>query len=305
MSKPTVLLTGATGFVGRQVIPWLIKDVELHCVSRKARVATGANVTWHAADLLDASACIKLIMHIRPTHLIHLAWNTKHGKFWMAPDNVLWRDAGLALANAFGQVGGKRLIICGTGAEYSSSASSPLDESVSPTDAETLYGQAKNAFRLETQIIADKYGISYSWARIFNVYGAFEYHRRLIPSIIRAIMHNKPAKCTSGRQIRDFIDVRDLGNSIATLALSNVNGIINIGSGHQANISSIAKTIGHLMRRPDLIMLGALPERPGESLVQVPNLTRIQNELGFFPAINLECGLHDAISWWKKNDRLS
>ena len=54
------------------------------------------------------------------------------------------------------------------------------------------------------------------------------------------------------------------------------------------------------MGRPDLIALGALPDRPGEPLHQAPRLTRMRDELGFVPRIGFEQGLRDAISWWRR-----
>lgn len=298
-SRPLVLLTGASGFVGRQVAARLSASVELHCVSRKPRAATGGTVTWHVADLLDAAACERLVASVRPSHLVHLAWHTAHGEFWTAPDNMRWRDTGMALVRAFGRAGGKRLLICGTGAEYATSAPSPLDENGSLVAPETLYGQAKNALRIGAQEIADDFGIAFAWARIFNAFGAGEDRRRLVPGIIGAIMRNEPAKCSSGRQVRDFIDVRDLGGALAMLALSDLQGPINLGSGRQAKIAEIAQAIGRLMGRPELIALGALPDRPGEPLHQVPRLTRMRDELGFAPRIGHEQGLRDAISWWR------
>ena len=299
MSKPRILLTGTNGFVGRQLVACLPDSVELHCVSQSPQVAICGGVTWHAVDLLDDTACAKLISSVRPSHLAHLAWSTEHGKFWTAPDNIQWRDAGIALIRAFGQVGGKRLLICGTGAEYASSALSPLIENVSALEPETLYGQTKNALRIAAHQMADEYGVSYAWARIFNVYGAGEDSRRLVPSIIGALLRDETAKCSSGRQIRDFIDVRDLGAALAALLQSDLCGPINLGSGQEATVGKIAETIGRLMNKAGLIALGALPDRAGEPLVQVPKLTRMQDELGFVPQIGLEQGLRDAIISWK------
>ena len=283
MPRTRVLLTGANGFVGRQVVACLPDSVELHCVSRKTRAAMGRDVTWHAADLLEPADCEMLVSSVRPTHLLHLAWNTEHGKFWTAPDNKQWRDAGAVLVRAFASAGGKRLVMCGTGAEYSTTAVSPLNEASAPTQAETLYGQMKNELHVEASMIALATGISFAWGRIFNAYGAFESRGRLVPSIIDAIMRGELAKCSSGQQVRDFMDVRDLGAAVAALALSKVRGPVNLGSGHQVKIADVATTLGQLMGRPDLIALGALPDRPNEPLLQVPDLTRMRDELGFAP----------------------
>ena len=299
MTGARILVTGARGFVGRQAVPHFPETAELHLVSRHAQPSDSRNATWHGMDLLDPSACERLVKDVQPTHLVHLAWNTEHGKFWTAPDNEQWRDAGAVLVQTFAAVGGKRLVICGTGAEYSTTAVSPLNEANAPTQAETLYGQMKNELHVEASKIALATGISFAWGRIFNAYGAFESRGRLVPSIIDAIMHGETAKCSSGQQVRDFMDVRDLGAAVAALALSKVRGPVNLGSGHQVKIADVAQTIGRLMGRPDLIALGALPDRPGEPLLQVPDLTRLRDELGFEPKISLEQGLRDAIDWWQ------
>lgn len=297
-----LLLTGASGFIGRQVAASLSQGIELHCVSR-SHPRRGMQGVWHEVDLRDRHGCVRLIEDIRPTHLVHLAWNTEHGRFWDAPDNADWRDAGISLVEAFARTGGQRLVISGTCAEYSVTAPSPLHETEALVDPATPYGQAKRALHLEASRIADAYGVAFAWARLFYVYGIGEKPGRLVPSIIEAISRGLPARCSSGCQFRDFIDVRDLGEALARLTMSTIEGPINLGSGASATIAEIAQTIGALMGRPDLVALGALPDRAGEPLVQVPSVDRMKTELGFVPRIPLADGLRGAIRWWDRVER--
>lgn len=297
-----LLLTGASGFIGRQVAARLPQGIELHCASRSRSRNDGQGV-WHELDLRDRHRCVRLIEDIRPTHLVHLAWNTEHGRFWDAPDNADWRDAGISLVEAFARTGGQRAVISGTCAEYSVTAPSPLHETEAPVDPATPYGRAKHALHLEASKIADAYGVTFAWARLFYVYGIGEKPGRLVPSIISSISRGLPARCSSGRQLRDFIDVRDLGEALARLTMSAIEGPINLGSGVSSTIAEIAQTIGALMGRPDLVALGALPDRAGEPLAQVPSVDRMKMELGFIPSIPLADGLREAIRWWGQVDR--
>ena len=52
-------------------------------------------VIAHSCDLLDPSEQRRLIEAVRPSHLLHFAWYTAHGKFWTAPENVKWVAASL------------------------------------------------------------------------------------------------------------------------------------------------------------------------------------------------------------------
>jgi len=296
MAPHRLLLTGATGFVGRHVLTALPTELELHCVSRNTDGAE--NVIWHQVDLRDSKAVADLIREVQPTHLAHLAWNTEHGKFWHAQDNIAWRDAGIEMTSAFAECGGRRLIIAGTGAEYTADAVSPINELSNLLSPVTLYGQAKRDLFLAARDIAAAHKVSFSWPRIFNAYGEGEPAGRLVPSIINAILRGERAKCSSGIQQRDFVDTRDLGSAIAKLIFSGVEGPINLGSGQDATIGDIARLIGDLMDRSDLIALGALPDREGEPVVQVPDLKRMREDLKYKPKINHKRGLQDAIDWW-------
>ena len=82
-----VLVTGATGFIGRHCLePLVAREFEVHAVHNVRPVhATGPAsaddaVRWHACDLLSVGAAAALISEIAPTHLLHLAWYAVPGK---------------------------------------------------------------------------------------------------------------------------------------------------------------------------------------------------------------------------------
>lgn len=113
----SILVTGASGFIGRAVVPLLAaRGDTIHAVSRSAPRPPGDGVRWHQADLLvdDVGA---LLDDIRPSHLLHLAWYTVNGKFCTAEENRLWVDASLRLLRAFAVNGGRRAVVAGSCAE--------------------------------------------------------------------------------------------------------------------------------------------------------------------------------------------
>lgn len=292
--RPRLLLTGATGFVGRQVLPHIAPTFDVHCTSRDRQ--SSASLTWHIADLRDVDQCRRLVTDVRPDYLLHLAWNTEQDRFWEAADNDDWLESGRALCRAFAASGGTRLVVGGSCAEYAGDSPEPRREIEDESDAlpATRYGRAK----LELLRSLRGLNVQYAWARIFFPYGSGEGERRLVPSIARALLRGEPAECSSGRAVRDFIDVRELGRAIAMLVTSDVSGSINLGQGEYTRIADVASLLGELAGRPDLIRLGARADRPHEPQILVPDLGRQRSHLGFEPRIGLREGLAAALRWW-------
>jgi nucleoside-diphosphate-sugar epimerase len=90
------------------------------------------------------------------------------------------------------------------------------------------------------------------------------------------------------------MDVRDAGDALAALALSDLRGPINIAGGTGASIASIAELLGGISGRPDLLRYGALPDRAGDPPRIVAATRRLRDELGFRPRYALQQGLADA-----------
>jgi nucleoside-diphosphate-sugar epimerase len=118
--------------------------------------------------------------------------------------------------------------------------------------------------------------------------------------IIRALLKGEPARLTAGTQVRDFLDVRDLGRCLALLLASEVEGALNIASGEGVSVARIAGLLGDMIGRPELIQLGALPlprEEPGSIIADI---SRLATEVGAKPEIELEQGLSDAVASWRR-----
>jgi nucleoside-diphosphate-sugar epimerase len=96
-------------------------------------------------------------------------------------------------------------------------------EDVTPLNSGGLpYGVCKaSLFRL-CEAYSKTHNISFAWARIFHVYGPYESHKRLVSSVVRAILAGREAECTDGTQIRDMMHVKDAGSAIAAPCISPV-----------------------------------------------------------------------------------
>jgi nucleoside-diphosphate-sugar epimerase len=294
-----VLVTGATGFVGAQVMPLLSEaDWELHGVHRSGTPPSAGparRATWHGCDLRQVNEIRGLIDRVRPTHLLHLAWNAEHGAFWNAGDNRVWAHSTIELARAFAEQGGRRFVAAGTCAEYDwTGLSSVCREDETPCRPQTTYGQAKLMAATGVLALAREIGLSVAWCRLFFLYGPGEDARRVIPSVARALRAGERAKVTTGEQVRDFLHVSDAAGAFAALLSHPVTGAVNVGSGVAVTIRSLVETLARAAGRPDAVDFGAVPMQPGEPPMIVADVERLLST-GWRQKIALEQGLAAAI----------
>jgi nucleoside-diphosphate-sugar epimerase len=142
-------------------------------------------------------------------------------------------------------------------------------------------------------------GVTFSWARLFYLYGPHEHEARLAPSVARALLRGEVAACSSGLAVRDYMHVADVGAGLAALALSSVEGAVNVASGQGTTIAHLAQVLADLVGRPDLLHLGALPDRTDEPPRITADVKRLSQEVGFQPRFDLRSGLADALAYWR------
>lgn len=294
-----VLVTGATGFIGRHALPMLLaRGYEVHGVSFRGDQPRLCGLRWHRADLLDPAAVSKLINTLRPSHLLHFAWYAVPGKYRSSEENLRWCPAGIELLQAFARAGGARAVFAGTCFEYDF-AEGYCEENLTPCVPATKYGAAKLALAQQvTRFLCE--GVSTVWGRIFYLYGPHEPPSRLVPSVILSLLRGERARCTHGRQVRDFLHVEDIASAFVALLESEARGVVNIGSGERVTIRSIVERIASQLDAAGRLDFGAIEAPPGEPAVVLAATNRIRTEIGWNPRWPLTEGLAATIEWWRE-----
>jgi len=175
-----VLVTGASGFIGRNAVLELLNhDYEVHGLDLFAFNDCPEEVIWHKSDLFDNDQQKQVFKSINPTDLLHFAWYAQPGKFWNSCENLRWVKASIDLIHNFVQNGGKRAVFAGTCAEYDLNEQL-LSEEANRMVPSTLYGTCKNSLQQIFSSYCQQEGVSYSWGRIFFLYGPNEKSQRLV-----------------------------------------------------------------------------------------------------------------------------
>jgi nucleoside-diphosphate-sugar epimerase len=194
-------------------------------------------------------------------------------------------------------VGCRRFIGIGTCFEYDLDIGYLSESSL--TKPITLYAATKVALATVLRQFAQITEMEMAWVRLFYQYGPMEDERRLIPAIITSLLRDEVVKITKGEQIRDFLHIEDVASAICAVANSQLSGIVNVGSGQPVTVGKIALELGNLLRKPDLINLGALPYRPNDPMFICANNELLRKKTDWTQKYNLTTGLKNTIEWYK------
>mgnify|MGYP001302907269 FL=1 len=302
-----VLVSGGSGFIGRHCLAPLNKlGFDVHAIHNTSSKDLNQHVTWHQVDLLDPTQAARIIDAVRPSHLLHLAWSFGAGGADAAPKGTSpfgyrWTVATLDLIRHFAEAGGQRLVTVGSSFEYDWGGDGICIENKTPRIPSTYYGTCKNALADLIGGYSDHMGFSSAWARLFFLYGPYEPPARLVPSVVCSLLRSKPALCSHGNQIRDYLYVQDAADALAFILDSEVTGPINVGSQQPTMLKTIINQIGERIGRSDLIRLGALQARPNEAPQVLADTTILSQRVGWSPRYDLDEGLDATIAWWREN----
>ncbi|AMA56754.1 NAD-dependent epimerase/dehydratase family protein [Bradyrhizobium sp. CCGE-LA001] len=292
-----VLVTGASGFLGRALLPVLAdRGFEVHGVARSAQPST-AGMKWLAADLLTEAGRVQVLSASRPTHLVHLAWEARPGRYRDDPVNRLWAEASIDLLARARACDTSRILGIGSCLEYGPQ-NGLCDELASECRPTTLYGQAKLS-AAEAYIAAGA-----AWGRVFFPFGPREPEARLIPSLIRHLRAGQNFDCSHGRQLRDFVYVEDLAQMIAAVLDSDLTRAVNLGSGEPRSLRSVVEHVADRLRARHLVRFGAIDATgvDAEPIIAT-DIRRLREVAAGVPMIGFEAGAGRALAWWI--DRLS
>lgn len=281
-----VLITGASGFLGRYVLDSLARH-GIPTVALGRRPVPGHESVQ--CDLLADADSASLLADLGATHLLHLAWYTEHGRYWTSPLNLRWVAATVRLVEAFCSSGGRHVVVAGTCAEYDWSYGYCREEST-PLNPSTLYGVAKDALRRMVMAACDQQGVSCAWGRVFFPYGAGESPQRLIPTLIDVFLKKRPPLAVNAEVWRDFLHASDIAEAFVTLLRHDAAGVWNISSGQPMQIAEVVREVARLLRVDPRAVLDLPCDRKDEPPLLVGDNRKLA-ALGWRPSMGFTHGV--------------
>lgn len=295
-----ILITGASGFIGRRILPLLeSKGFEIYSLQRTPVPSTNTHSAV-VCDLSDEKRVEEVIREIKPSHLLHLAWYTEHGKFWDSLENIDWIRKSLFLVRTFAQYGGKRAVIAGSCAEYSWDTEILSEDSNSYLPS-SLYGKAKNFLRILLEELAKEKNISLAWARIFFLYGADEPKGKIVASMLDQFMKDQTFTLKNGQLYRDFLHVEDVADAFVHILDSSIEGQINIASGEATSLLTIGKTLHSLIGKGNLVVSDEELQTANIPKILIADVDKLKHTLKWVPKFSIDTGLSNIVQSWTRN----
>jgi len=313
MEIERVLLTGATGFIGKELLPKLLeKGYEVHTIERyvtgRYTLDQKDSIIKHYASLTDYNKARAIVKEVQPNAVIHLAAISAVS---FSYDNYIEVSevnylGSVNLAEACRQEANnfKQFIFAGTSEEYGLSISSKdkkLTEE-SPLIPNSPYAVAKAAFDYYLHYMGIAYDFPYTILRPFNTYGRKDNKHFFIERTITQMLSQDKVYLGDPDAVRDWVYVDDHVNAYLT-ALGNEKAIkqaFNICTGKGYSTKETAELIAKLMGFKGEILWNQTPKRPLDAKVLIGDNSKAKKLLGYEPKYGLEEGLKRTINYWKQ-----
>jgi nucleoside-diphosphate-sugar epimerase len=240
-----VVVTGATGFVGRHVVARFLR--EGHIVVAVARDAQrAATMPWRKqVEFVSCDLAVDFQLVVEHSEeadvLVHLAWPglPNYRDFFHIGRNL---PADLAFLEAAVAAGTRQLMVAGTCLEYGMQYG-PLTEEME-TSPHTPYGFAKDALRKSLEMLQKQQPFTLQWLRLFYMYGEGQNPNSLLAQLDRAIERGDAVfNMSAGDQLRDYLPVEEVAADFVRAATNpeRCSGVINCCSGRPTSVFDLVR----------------------------------------------------------------
>lgn len=304
-----VLVSGASGFVGANLIRRLLRDDhEVHIVMtdpapRWRLTDVADSVRIHIGDLSDRDAVRRIMATVRPEWLFHLA---THGAYsWQTDVARIVRtnvEGSISLLDAAIDAGVEAFVQAGSSSEYGFKDHAPSEsEALQPN---SVYAVAKAAATHYCQFRARRSGVHAVTARLYSVYGPYEEPTRLVPTLLSFGLQGKLPPLVHPMIARDFVYVDDAVEAMLRMAAKTElpRGLVfNVCTGVQTTLAEVVATAESLLNLTVESEWSSMAARSWDTETWVGDPSSAQRLLGWRAGTDFRSGLERTLAWLTEN----
>jgi len=311
----TVLVTGGAGFIGSNLVRFLLRErPELKVINFDLLTYSGnleslrdlegeARYRFVRGDVCDAKLVEDLVRECDA--VMHLAAESHVDRSIMdATPFIRTNVAGTqVLLDAVRRVGGRRFLYVSTDEVY---GSLPLDKpEVRFTESSFLapnspYAASKAGGDLLVRAYHHTFGLDAVVTRCSNNFGPYQFPEKVIPLFVCNIIEgHKVPLYGDGLNVRDWLHVEDhCAALLAVLERGRAGEVYNVGGDNERSNLELTKSILLIMGRGDE-MIERVADRPGHDRRYAIDAGKIRGELGWIPTRSAWPGaLEQTVRWY-------
>ena len=328
-----VLVTGGAGFIGSNLVHYLVKNkladvINVDKLTYAGHLASLKEIEnedhyhFEKSDICDANSIHDIFQSYQPDLVMHLAAESHVDRSIEGPSEFLntningtynmlenardyWDGLSAERKKTF------RFLHISTDEVFGSLGKEGVFSETTPYDPRSPYSASKASSDHLVRAWQHTYGLPVLITNCSNNYGPYQYPEKLIPVIILNALQAKPIPVYGkGENIRDWLFVEDHVKALWLVLNEGLAGeTYCIGGNNEQRNIDVVKMICELMdemstnskinKHEELITF--VQDRPGHDLRYAIDPTKIKNELNWQPQTTFKEGFRQTVSWYLNN----
>lgn len=266
--KSTVMLFGASGFIGREIYKELLKDgyKVIPLSSNRNRKYKSSLDSFISVDFHDFNQCRKILNEFRPDVVISTPWVTALPDYRTSELNNLYKKSTIELAKIAQSVGSELFLAFGSSAEYGNS-NLRCDSTKSISNPIDFYGRSKYDTYLALTQVFENSQTEFKWLRVFQPYGEHQDSQRLIPYLVSEISAGRAPILRNPDRISDWISTKDIASATLFVMKNRLPQVIDIGTGIGTSNHELELIIREILQKFSSRKDVSVNSKRGEGLV--------------------------------------